>query len=486
MYQFNRMKSVLVLAMALFLVFGVLPATAAPKKEKAEIKSEKVKALPGFRVEDFPDMSDFDPGNPMIPHGDTIKIALVSSFSGPSAINGQIYFLPIQWAAHAINKKGGILVDGKRKLIEVIKADHMSSMANCKKVCERMALQEKVHFMIGSDGSHYQKIINDTAGKYNIIAVSVFANSDELMDAVNFNRNAFLTSFSTEQMGRGMAYYYGQIRKKEKKFYILNQDYSYGRALAEGFKKGLREYYPDAQIVGEDYHKLFLTDFAPYLTKIKASEAEVIFTGDWSPDGGNLLKQARQMGLGLPFANLYMTEPNSLSDVGVEGTKGLVNIIQYGGENPVFKTEAEKKYYKMWFNLWETKWQKPYNTLLYKNPMSHFGAWINQVLWLLSVVERAKTTDAHKIIQLWEGDTYRYLNGKTVTMRACDHKIIQDLHINVYVPPGEQKQSMNIPPYYWAKESSEMGPTYIIPAAKALPWMDQNLDRCKGKNDWGK
>ena len=194
MYQFNRMKSVLVLAMALFLVFGVLPATAAPKKEKAEIKSEKVKALPGFRVEDFPDMSDFDPGNPMIPHGDTIKIALVSSFSGPSAINGQIYFLPIQWAAHAINKKGGILVDGKRKLIEVIKADHMSSMANCKKVCERMALQEKVHFMIGSDGSHYQKIINDTAGKYNIIAVSVFANSDELMDAVNFNRNAFLTS----------------------------------------------------------------------------------------------------------------------------------------------------------------------------------------------------------------------------------------------------------------------------------------------------
>ncbi|MEE9911218.1 MAG: hypothetical protein K4571_05795 [Deltaproteobacteria bacterium] len=43
MYQFNRMKSVLVLALALFLVFGVLPATAAPKKEKAEIKNDKEK-----------------------------------------------------------------------------------------------------------------------------------------------------------------------------------------------------------------------------------------------------------------------------------------------------------------------------------------------------------------------------------------------------------------------------------------------------------
>jgi len=482
MHQFNRIKSVMVMVMALFLVFSFLPASAAPKKVKAEM----VKALPGFHLEDFPDMSDFDPGNPVIPQGDTIKIALVSSFSGPSAINGQLYFLPIQWAVHAINKKGGILVDGKRKLVEVIKADHMSSMATCKKVCERMALQEKVHFMIGSDGSHYQKIINETAGKYKIIAVSVFANSDELMDATNFNRHAFLTSFSTEQMGRGMAYYYGQIRKKEKKFHILNQDYSYGRGLAEGFKKGLEEYYPGAQIVGEDYHKLFLTDFAPYLTKIKASGAEVIFTGDWSPDGGNLLKQSRQMGLGLPFANLYMTEANSLSEVGVEGTKGLVNIIQYGAENPTFKTEADKKYYKMWLNLWERKWQKPYNAMMYKNPMTHFGAWINQVLWLLSVAERAKTTDAEKIIQLWEGDTYRYLNGKTVTMRACDHKVIQDLHINVYVPPAEQKQSMNIPPYYWTKDSSEIGPAFTIPAAKVLPWMDQNLDRCKGKNNWGK
>ena len=93
-----------------------------------------------------------------------------------------------------------------------------------------------------------------------------------------------------------MAYYYGQIRKKEKKFYILCQDYSFGRDMADGFKKGLKEYYPEAQIVGEDYHKLFLTDFAPYLEKIKASGAEVVYTGDWLPDAGNLLKQARADG----------------------------------------------------------------------------------------------------------------------------------------------------------------------------------------------
>jgi len=37
------------------------------------------------------DMSDFDPNKPVIPTGDTIKIALVASFSGPAALVGQIY-----------------------------------------------------------------------------------------------------------------------------------------------------------------------------------------------------------------------------------------------------------------------------------------------------------------------------------------------------------------------------------------------------------
>ena len=76
-----------------------------------------------FDVKKMGDMSDFDPNNPVIPTGDTIKIAIVASFSGPAALVGQIYYISVQWAAHDINKRGGILVDGKKKLVEVIKAE---------------------------------------------------------------------------------------------------------------------------------------------------------------------------------------------------------------------------------------------------------------------------------------------------------------------------------------------------------------------------
>jgi len=456
-----------------------------PKAVKVDMEDEwagKINAF--FDSSKMSDMSDFDPATWVSPKGDTIKIAYVNAFSGPAAINGQIHYVPIMFAVHDINKRGGIWVDGKKKLIELIAADHMSKPDQCKKICERMVLQEKVHILMGTSGSNMMKIINEVANKYKVISVNEGALADDLQDDTNFGRYSFMPSASTEQIGRGLAYYYGQIKKKEKKFYILCQDYSFGRGLADGFKKGLREYYAESQVVGEDYHKLFITDFAPYLEKIKASGAEVIYTGDWPPDSGNLLKQARQMGIKLPIANLFLNTANDLHDAGVEGSKGLVNIC-FHDVFPAFKYPGYAKLYKAWHDQWK-KWKTaPFNSRLFEHGNGPLGSFIMQPYWMLSVIERAKSTDPEKIIKIWEGDTYRFANGKVIKMRVCDHKAIQNMTVSEYVPPEEQKVSFNIPPFYWFKGASAPGPGYTIPAAKVLPWMDQKLDRCKGKNDWG-
>lgn len=473
-----KIMVIFVCAFALLLwTVGTPPVSKAAKGWDAAPRA-------AFDASKLSDMTDFDPATWKGPEGDVIKIAYVNAFSGPGAINGQLHIAPIMFAVHDINKRGGIWVDGKKKLITVIKADHQSKPDICKKVCERLVLQEKVHVLMGTSGSNLMKIINEVANKYNVISVNEGAIADELMDATNFGRNSFMPSLSTEQVGRGLAYYYGQIRKKEKKFYILCQDYSFGRGIADGFKTGLKEYYPEAQIVGEDYHKLFLTDFAPYMEKIKASGAEVIYTGDWTPDSGNMLKQARQMGITLPFANLFMNEPNELHDVGIEGTKGLVNIDQQD-TFPVFKDPGRAKLHKAWHDQWKTWKTKPFNTHLFEHAVSNLGAYMMHTYWLLSVIERAKSVKAEEIVKVWEGDTYRYANGKVVKMRACDHKAIQDLLVSEFVGPEEQKVSYNIPPYHFFKGCSYNGQGYVIPAEKVLPQMDQNLDRCKGKNGWG-
>ena len=152
----------------------------------------------------------------------------MASFSGPAAKVGEIYYACVLWAAHDINKRGGLLVDGKKKLIQVIKADTMSKPDQCKKICERMVLQEKVNVMWGTDGSNLMKIINEVANKYKVIAIDTAALSDELYDATNFTRYSFHDLLFHQRLGQGLAYYYGQIRKKEKKFYILCQDYMFG------------------------------------------------------------------------------------------------------------------------------------------------------------------------------------------------------------------------------------------------------------------
>ena len=105
--------------------------------------------------------------------------------------------------------------------------------------------------------------------------------------------------------------------------------------------------------------------------------------------------------------------------------------------------------------------------------------------WLMDIMERAKTTNAEKIIQTWEGDTYRTANGRVYMMRGCDHKSIMDLSAEVYLPPDQQKATFTIPPYYWYKDASFTGEIHKLPAGDVLPWMDPKLDRCKGKNGWG-
>ena len=497
----NRINKIILSFVVISFVLSVVtvcPITAVAAKAKGEKKVAKMEtAVPGSLAERVPkakaafdaskmgDMSGFDPGTYVPPTGDTIKIAVVCPFSGPAAVNGDYAWIEATFAAYDINKRGGIWVDGKKKLIQLYKADNMSKDDQCKKVAERMVLKEKVHVLWGSSGSNMTKILSQVAAKYKIIHANAHGMADDLQNQENFSRYTFQTATSTNQVGRGLAYYYGQIRKKEKKFYILCQDYNFGHEIAEGFKQGLKEYYPEAQIVGEDYHKLFLTDYAPYLTKIKASGAEVVYTGDWPPDSNNMLKQARQLNINIPFANLYLDEPAALAEIGVSGTIGLVHFDQFNNPPPAFKQEGYKKFHKAWNDQYNKVWKKgKYNSIVYEHA-NDLAPFTHQFYWLLSIIERAKSTDPEKIIATWENDTYQYANGKIAKMRACDHRSVQDFIVEEYVGPEQQKVSYNVPPYYWHNTSAYAGPGWLIPASKVFPPMDPKSERCKGKDGWG-
>ncbi|MCK9273579.1 MAG: ABC transporter substrate-binding protein [Syntrophales bacterium] len=417
-------------------------------------------AMPGFDMTKMSDMSDYNPNNPAVPTGDTIKIGLIEAFSGPGALSGDAYNVVSGWVAHDINKRGGILVDGKKKKIQIIKGDDQSKPAITKKVAEKLCLEDKVNFLAGVTGSHLTLIVQNVAQKYKIPFMSYAGYSDELMNGANFNRYTFRVRQNTSMLG-ALGYYYAQ--RPEKKFYILCQDYAFGHAWADAVKDNLKKHKPDAEIVGEEYHPLFLKDFAPYLTKVLGSGAEVILSANWGVDIINLIKQVRELGSNIPVAGYETDIPVVIGAVKGKAGAGLVVANDHC---LAIDTPENKALVKAWTEQWP-KWGGAYESRLWQYPTGSMGATTAMYYWLMDIIERAGTVDPEKIIATWEGDEYRAING-VVKMRACDHQVVRDMAVAELVYPNK-----------WFEGDAGYGEVFMVPSQYCTPPLPDDLERCK-------
>jgi branched-chain amino acid transport system substrate-binding protein len=113
-----------------------------------------------------------------------------------------------------------------------------------------------------------------------------------------------------------------------KKIYLINQDYAFGHGVRDlAANAMLKEKRPDIEVVGNELHPLAkITDFAPYIAKIKASGADSVITGNWGNDMSLLIKAAADAGLQVNFFTFY-----------AGGTGGPTAIKQANLSNRVFR-----------------------------------------------------------------------------------------------------------------------------------------------------
>jgi len=399
------------------------------------------------------DMSTFIPGKSDTPvTGDTIKIGVVNPFSGPGSISGELFYLAAAWVAHDINTQGGILVDGKMKKIQIFKGDTQVKPDIAKKVMERLILEDKVDALVGTSGTHITLVGQMMAGLHKKIFMNNTSFSDILLDEKNWNPYVFqVMAPNTTQWTLALAQYY--TKRPEKKFYIICQDYAYGHAYAETFKAAIKKYKPEAQIVGEDFFPLFVKDFAPYLTKIKASGADAIITQAWAADNENLQKQAKQFGLKVPISSIYLDDPNTLKSIG--GNAGVGNIL-IQAYIPAINTPANKRFTELWNKQWK-KWSKPYDTDFYRWPIGFVGSGVISLYWLFDVMQKAGTTNSEKIIKTWEGYKYNSIIGP-LYMRPQDHLMLGDIYLSELVMPNK-----------WFDGNASWGEVVTVPQALCTP-----------------
>ncbi|MEK6210009.1 MAG: ABC transporter substrate-binding protein [Pseudomonadota bacterium] len=237
----------------------------------------------------------------------SIKIGFIDPLSGAFANVGAHGQRELQLVIEDINQRGGVL-GGKK--FEIVARD---SKANPQEalIAMRQLVDQKVRFMFQGNSSAVTGALSEAVVKHNernpessVLYLNYGAADPALTnDKCSFWHFRFdadadmkmqaLTNLMAEQ-------------KNIKKVYLINQDYAFGHAVSRAARAMLAQKRPDIKIVGDDLHPLGkIKDFAPYISKINASGADSVITGNAGSDMALLIKANRDAGLKVDYYTYY-------------------------------------------------------------------------------------------------------------------------------------------------------------------------------------
>ena len=373
---------------------------------------------------------------------DTIKIGVLEALSGPLEFTGRFWLAAVQYAVDEQNAKGGFF--GKKIQIITEDSEWKGDVTNRKG--KKLIMEDKVDILASGGSAAVAIALNKIATNYKILNISYGATANEVQGS-EFSRYAFRVSQNAHNIYAGMALLMGNT--SYRKPYLLLPDYVFGYSSGESFKKGLKDYVPDAKIVGEDNIPVGTKDYAPYITKVIAAKADAIVTAMFAQDFINMVRQARTMGLKVPFPFFtHQVEPYPLRDLGDDAV-GLYTVTSY---DMGVKTPENEEMVKRWHE--KHKNDKDFLTWW---PFGYCGQTVVGMKMAFAAIEKAGSLDPEKVIPVFEGFQYKSPVGLW-TMRKCDHQVLIPMYGGVTRKSGEN-------PYFNGG---------IRPDVK-FPWLGPNL-----------
>ncbi|MGH7072664.1 MAG: ABC transporter substrate-binding protein, partial [Stellaceae bacterium] len=159
------------------------------------------------------------------------------------------------------------------------------------------------------------------------------------------------TSFSNDQIVRDMGPW--EVKHGIKRVALIAFDYAAGHQQMAGFKRTFTK--AGGKIVSEQYPPFGpISDFSPYLTKIKEAHPDAVFTFFAGPPATAFVKQFKEFGLAKTIKLTgpgWIVSPLNLPSEGLAavGVIGILNYVPAIG-NPVnhkFQKEFEAKYHRV-------------------------------------------------------------------------------------------------------------------------------------------
>ena len=344
---------------------------------------------------------------------DTVRIAFIDPLSGPFANVGEMEVRAFQYAIDLLNARGGVLGGTKLELVTFDnKANPQDSLLALKQ-----ASDQGIRYITQGNSSAVALALSDAVSKQNARdpdRTVLYLNYAAVDPALTNERCSFWHFRFDADAEMKMSALTDTIaaNKSIKKVYLINQDYSFGQAVAKAARAMLAKKRPDISIVGDDLHPLGkVKDFSPYVAKIRASGADSVVTGNWGNDFTLLVKAAKDAGLPVDYYTYYAGSPGMLTVLG-DGALGHIKNVSVVAGNPFNERNT----------VYVTGYRDKYKEdLILPQP----GAVIEM---LALAIDRARSTDPEKVARALEGTNYEYLNGP-VQMRADNHQLIQPLFI---------------------------------------------------------
>lgn len=355
-----------------------------------------------------------------------VHLALIEGLSGPFGNTGEAVYRNLVWAIERVNARGGVkLADGAHPL-QLDRYDNKGQTEEALSTL-RAAIDDGTHVVLQGNSSAIAAALINAIDKNNEREPAkrvIFLNyaavdpslTNELCSFWHFRFDAHADMRVTALMS--------QIREDAslKRVYLIGQDYSFGQAVLREARRQLALARPDIQIVGEELHPLGrVKDFAPYASKIMASGAQAVITGNWGNDLTLLIKAAHDAGYSGRFYTFY---GNALGAPAAIRDAGIGQVVAVADWLPNVPTTASADFYR----AFRERFPKPADD--YVHLRMHL-----MIESLAQAFERAGTTDPVAVARALESADVT-LAGQRGRMRASDHQFQQPLVVGVMDKQG--------------------------------------------------
>ncbi|HEX7867041.1 MAG TPA: branched-chain amino acid ABC transporter substrate-binding protein [Variovorax sp.] len=358
-----------------------------------------------------------------------IRLALIESMSGPFANTGEAVFRNLLWAVERVNARGGVKLPGVPGGARPLQLDRYDSKGQNEEALSalRAALDDGARIVLQGNSSATAAALIDAIDKNNERDPSrraIFLNYAAVDPSLTNERCSFWHFRFDAHADMRMAALMDVVKDDTalKRVYLIGQDYSFGQSVLREARRQLGVQRPDVEIVGDELHPMGkVKDFAPYATKIIASGAQAVVTGNWGNDLTLLVKAAREAGFNGSFYTFY---GNALGAPAAIGDAGIGRVVAVADWLPNVQTAQSEAFYR----AFRTRFPKPADDYVHMRLQLMVEA-------LVQAVERAGSVDAVPVARaLEQADVSLY--GQRGRMRGADHQFQQQLVVGVMDKQG--------------------------------------------------